>query len=145
MNRKVTLEVKKIEVRATRYVNSNMKKGHGNRAVPLQSEILIQLSENNGSMVQEGLEEALEIRKSTLSGILDTMIKNGLVENTVSKKDQRSKVISLTGLGRAEFKKAEEDLQKVENRILEGADKKDVETFFRVVDRIRPKLKDNDE
>ena len=74
-DRKISLEIKKMEAMTMRYVLSNLKNKNSSVSNPIQCEILVMLSENDGSAVQKDIETALSLRKSTVSGIIDTMIR----------------------------------------------------------------------
>lgn len=142
--RLVSLEIKSIEVVATRFAIRHMRAKRSMDICPLQSEVLIILSENGGSMTQKALLDQLEIRKSTLSGIIDTMIRNGFVERSRSSEDQRVNLLELTDKGREEYESALSDLQEVESILCENIDPEDVEAFFRVTDSIRRNIDDTE-
>lgn len=123
-----------------RYVLANLKSKNSSVSNPAQCEILVMLSENDGSAVQKDIETALGLRKSTVSGILDTMIRNGLVEKTDSKTDLRSKVISLTEKGWQEYKVAMEETSEMEQKLSQGISDRDLETFFKVMDQVKENI-----
>ena len=142
-DRKIALEIKKIEVIATRYVMNHLKKSNEVSMCPLQSEILILLCSNDGKMTQKEIEELLGIRKSTLSGILNTMKKNEIIDKKSSDKDSRSKIVVLTKKGFDLYQSALKDLEGIEKKIRGEISENDIQIFFKVIDQIKTNLSDD--
>ncbi|MCQ2079320.1 MAG: MarR family transcriptional regulator [archaeon] len=136
------LEIKKLEILLSRYAISYLKKYDADLC-PLQTEALVVIHDNGGSMVQKHLESILGIRKSTLSGMLNTMIKNGFIEKRDSETDQRSKVVCLTRKGEEFYDTALRDLVLLDNTITAGIPPEDLETMMRVIDRMRSNVEDD--
>lgn len=66
---------------------------------PPQFGLLVLLWEQDG-LSQVGIGNALEVDRTTLTGILDRLEKNGLVERKPDSEDRRSKLVYLTKLGK---------------------------------------------
>lgn len=66
---------------------------------PAQFKVLFQLSEHI-ELLQSDLQNKLFIKPSTMNGIIESMLKNNLIEKKESLVDRRSKTISLTGEGK---------------------------------------------
>lgn len=62
--------------------------------------VLWHLSQN-GPSVQRDLGHALELERATLSGIVSTLVRKGLVEQSLSGEDQRQRLLTLTAAGEA--------------------------------------------
>jgi DNA-binding MarR family transcriptional regulator len=64
-----------------------------------QFKVLYQLNEH-GELLQSELQNKLFIKGSTMNGIIESMLKNNLIEKKNSISDRRSKVIKLTEKGK---------------------------------------------
>ncbi len=63
-----------------------------------QAQVLGAITHGHASQCE--LEEELGVRRSTVSGIIDTMERNGLVERVANPRDKRAKTLVLTDQGR---------------------------------------------
>ncbi|MDD7202261.1 MAG: MarR family winged helix-turn-helix transcriptional regulator [Sphaerochaetaceae bacterium] len=63
-----------------------------------QAQVLGAITHGHASQCE--LEEELGVRRSTISGIIDTMERNGLVERVANPRDKRAKRLVLTAQGR---------------------------------------------
>ena len=140
INRRIAYEVKKMGTLTTRYVLNNLNKHHSLVITPIQIEILFLLADHEGRMVQKDIETALELRKSTVSGILDTMIRGGLIRKEISKSDQRSRIITLTAKGTEEYQTAYRETMDMEKQILQGISNEELDTFFHVLDKVKENI-----
>src|SRR3954468_23146823 len=73
--------------------------GHGLELTPEQWIVLVQLWEKDGQS-QSALSERTLRDRPTMSRILDTMEKSGLVERRVDEHDARSRLVRLTRTGK---------------------------------------------
>lgn len=135
-------EIKQLETLVSRFATARMKESRSDTLCPIQCEVLSVLTENGGSMAQKDLEGRLVIRKSTLSGVLDTMERNGLVERSVSDTDRRSRAVSLTSEGIRRCGEASRQLEETERIIFDNIEKEDLEAFFRVVARVHANIEE---
>jgi MarR family transcriptional regulator, lower aerobic nicotinate degradation pathway regulator len=62
--------------------------------------VLFHLTQN-GPSVQRDLGHALELERATLSGIVSTLVRKGLVAQSLSEEDQRQRLLTLTTAGEA--------------------------------------------
>ena len=63
-----------------------------------QAQVLGAITHGHASQCE--LEEELGVRRSTVSGIIDTMERNGLVERVANPRDKRAKTLVLSDQGR---------------------------------------------
>ncbi len=140
----VLLEIKKLEVLATRFGIGYLRRTHSDSICPLQCEALLLLSRNGGSMGQKELECRMVVRKSTLSSILDTMERNGMIERTTPDEDRRRRTVVLTAKGGDECERASSELRDMESVALEGVSPEDLDAFFRVSERMRTNMQCSD-
>ena len=105
---------------------------------PVQLKILHYLYLHHKDIIyQRNIEKIIESRRSTTSGILDTMEKNNLIKRTSSEVDARSKQVALTDYS---YELAKTMLKQKEDfdRILENSiTPEELEIFFKVTNKIK--------
>ncbi len=146
MNEKsISLEIKKIDsliVRKIIFYN----KDSIYQLTPAQIVIIKYLIKNKNNIVyQKDIEKKLGLRKSTISGILSTMIKNGIITRTESTNDLRSKEIKLTDKGLKLDKVMKKKALEFENLLQKNIDPKDLEIFYKVTNQIQDNLRGENE
>ena len=95
------------------------------------------LKNNNKDIYQKDLENILNLRRATVSGVLQTMEKNGLIERTTSNDDSRTKKIILNSSAKEMFLKGEERIKMIEEKSLKGISKEELSIFLSVLDKMR--------
>lgn len=108
---------------------------------PTQMQILEYIIKNNKEVYQKDLETILNLRRATISGVLQTMEKNNLIERISHEEDARTKKIILTEKARIMFEKNEEKILELEKVITKDITKKDLETFLKVINKMKENLK----
>lgn len=141
MNEKsISIEIKKIDSLIVRKIIS-YNKNSNYQLTPVQIVIIKYLVKNKNSIVyQKDIEKKLGLRKSTISGILSTMIKNGIITRTESTTDLRSKEIRLSDKGLELDKKMKKKAIEFENLLQNNIDPKDLEIFYKVTNQIQKNL-----
>ncbi len=94
---------------------------------------------------QKDLEEAFHIRKSTVTGILQLMEKNGFIKRESVEKDARLKRIVPTSKAEKRREKIMENIRATEQRLETGISKQDLETCRFVLKRMLQNLSENEE
>ena len=89
---------------------------------------------------QKDLEDALNLRRATVSGVLQTMEKNGLLERKAHNEDARTKRIVLNEKARNIFTKAQKKFEILEQTIVKDISLDDLEKFSQVIDKMRENL-----
>ena len=142
MNEKsISIENKKIDSLIERKIIS-YNKNSNYQLTPVQIVIIKYLVKNKNNIVyQKDIEKKLGLRKSTISGILSTMIKNGIITRTESTTDLRSKEIRLSDKGLELDKKIKKKAIEFENLLQNNIDPKDLEIFYKVTNQIQKNLK----
>ena len=114
--------------------------GHGLELTPEQWIVLVQLWQKDGQS-QSALSELTLRDRPTMSRILDTMEKSGLVERVVDANDARSRLVKLTRHGRA----LEQKLVPVARQLVAGLEHgiadADLETTHRTLSRMLENLR----
>lgn len=93
---------------------------------------------------QRDFEEHFSIRRSTATKILQLMEKNGLIMRESVSYDARLKKITLTQKAVNVHNSIISDIAEREARISEGISAKELELFFKTIDKIKLNLEGND-
>jgi DNA-binding MarR family transcriptional regulator len=105
------------------------------RLTPSQVRIIAYLCENK-VVYQKDIEKSLNLSRATISGILSTMEKNNIISRCVSECDLRSKEIVLNEDIKKIFDSKKVIMKKLENIIISGISKNDMDVFFSVIDKM---------
>ena len=106
-----------------------------------QFQIVKYLIEHESESVhQKDFENALHIRKSTISGILDTMEKNKIIVRLSSQTDGRGKTVKLSDEFKSRKRKLVEEMKKIEETVVEGISEEDMDTFYKVLQKMRENI-----
>jgi len=85
-----------------------------------------------GSAVQRDLGRALQLERATLSGIIATLVRKGLVQQSADGEDQRQRLLTLTRSGEALWRELP-DLSFIHQAAFDGIDETDLATTIRVL------------
>ena len=115
-------------------LSNQMKRRNASEAVgddgltTMQKHVLkhILLETMHREVYQKDIEEEFRIRKSTATGILQLMEKNGFISRESSKKDARLKRIVPTPKAEALRPEILEHIRDTEKRLIQGIDQEDV-------------------
>lgn len=98
------------------------------------------LDHDGEDIYQKDFEAALNIRKSTISGILDTMEKNKIIVRLSSETDGRGKIIKFSDDFENCKRQMIENMRKVEERIIRGISEEELEIFYGVIDKMKKNI-----
>lgn len=128
-------------------VNGDMFRGISKRykslnvdITPVQAKILLSLYRSDKLLCQKDLEKPLSCNKSTLSSVISTMEKNGLLTRQVSENDSRINYLVLTDKGLEMIDFLKEDRAYTEEILTEGITELEYTTFMQVVGKIRKNI-----
>jgi len=76
--------------------------------------VLTLLYKHRTPMTQNELSKDLYLPKQTVTGVLDTLEKRGLVTRSIDPNDRRSRVITLTEEGRSEGRRIGREMRRIE-------------------------------
>ena len=142
MERKVAFEVKRLDNLINRKILKYLKKENIKNISHVQAEILRYLYVNRcNTIYQSDIEKEVDIRRSTVSGILKTMEKIGLIKRIDSKKDTRKKEVTLTNLSVQRHNEMDTKVKKFEKELLNGISLEEKKMFFKVIDKLSDNLK----
>jgi len=94
----------------------------------------------SGTIRQRDLENAFNVRRSTISSILQRMEKQSLIVRERSGNDARMKTLRLTEQAIAAYKSAHRAILGMEQRMIEGISKEELDTFFAVIDKMKQNI-----
>lgn len=107
----------------------------------MHSRILAYLFKNKSHKIyQRDLEKYFDLRRSTMSGILQTMEKNGLILRIDDTFDARLKEVVVTSFSENKFKKIEKQMLLFDKMLTEGITKEELENFFYVIDKMKKNI-----
>lgn len=139
INRKIPFEIKTLDNMINRKICNSIEKISISHT---QASILRFLYNNQDKIIyQTDIEKEVDVRRSTISGILDTMEKNNLIKRKSSKKDARKKEIALTTSSLNKHKEVDKKIASFEDNLLKGIDEKELIVFINVIDKLKENLK----
>lgn len=113
---------------------------------PTQMQIIEYILEHDASSIyQKDLEKVLKLRRATVSGVLQTMEKNGLIERIVDEKDTRVKKIILNDKKKNIFYEKLEKIKIIENIIKRDISQEELDIFFEVILKMQSNIQREEE
>ena len=94
--------------------------------------VLYQLA-NDGPTMQRDLGRMLQIERATLSGIVATLVRKGLVDQMPGSEDQRQRVLRITGAGTKLWKELPDPLALIRAIAFDGSDAAELAVALRVL------------
>ena len=94
-----------------------------------QGLILIYLCENDEEIYQKDIEKYFNIRRSTSTGLLNSLEKNGYITKEPVENDKRMKKIKATEHAYSTVEKIDNHVIQLEKIMLDGIDEKEVKQF----------------
>ena len=141
---KVLYEIKSLEKMLVRELinNSDIKDKENLLPTPTQCQIIEYILNNkNKDIYQKDLEKVLNLRRATVSGVLHTMEKNGLIKRVTDESDTRTKKIILNEKIPERFNEYSKKIKKIENNIIKDISDKDLEIFLKVISQMKESMK----
>ena len=98
----------------------------------------------NEVVYQKDIEKLIESRRSTTSGILNTMEKNNLIKRVSSSKDARTKQILLTDDSKKLSNLMIAQKENLEQQLRASITEQELEVFFQVTEKIKKNIMSKD-
>jgi MarR family transcriptional regulator, lower aerobic nicotinate degradation pathway regulator len=98
---------------------------------------------HDGPTMQRDLGRMLQIERATLSGIVTTLVRKGLIDQVAGSEDQRQRVLRLTDAGRKLWEELPDPLARIRTIAFEGSDAADLATAVRVLQAATQRLSDH--
>lgn len=108
---------------------------------PTQMKILMYLLENkNENIYQKDMERILKVGRATVSDVLNTMEKHGLIKRISDLNNNRIKKIILTDISLEIHQKNVKKSKKIEELLLKDITKNDLKNFKRIIKQMKDNL-----
>lgn len=135
-------EIKSVANLLDRRMHANGGFPAGEHATPMQGRIIKYLSENadKGDFFQRDLEQYFSIRRSTATGILNLMERDGLLRRESVGYDARLKKLVLTETAREHHRRFSRYIAETEALMSRGLTDEELERFFVTMEKIRTNL-----
>jgi DNA-binding MarR family transcriptional regulator len=104
--------------------------------------VLYQLA-NDGPTLQRDLGHVLRIERATLSGIVATLVRKGLVAQMPGSEDQRQRVLRITGAGTKLWNELPDPLALIRAIAFDGSDAAELAIALRVLQTATQRLNDH--
>jgi DNA-binding MarR family transcriptional regulator len=101
--------------------------------------VLYQLA-NEGPTMQRDLGQILHLERATLSGVVTTLVRKGLIDQVAGTGDQRQRVLRLTAAGAALWKKLPDPVAEIRTIAFGGLDPDEMATAIRVLEAATQRL-----
>lgn len=146
MEKRVLFQIKSLDKEIFRILVGDENQDCSKKPTPTQMHIIKYILDNpNKEIHQKELEEVLNLRRATISGVLQTMEANGLITRVVDLNDTRTKKIILDEKTKEIFLKNKEKLDRMEKYVKKGISKEDLNTFFDVIEKMKENIKEYNE
>ena len=115
-----------------------------NVPTPTQMQVVGYILNNvDKEIFQKDLENILNLRRATVSGVLQTMEKRGFIERIIDEKDTRTKKIILQKKAKEMFEKNQKQLNELEQVAIRGISKEDLNIFSKVICKMMSNIENN--
>ena len=104
--------------------------------------VLHQLA-NEGPTMQRDLVRMLQIERATLSGIVTTLVRKGLVDQTPDSEDQRQRMLRITRLGTKLWRELPDPIELITAVAFDGADPTELAIARRVLQTATQRLNEH--
>lgn len=139
LKKNIVFEIKTLDNMISRQIINHTRQANIPFVLtPVQLKILHYLCFHYEDIVyQRDIEKIIESRRSTTSGILDTMEKNNLIKRINSNIDARSKQVILTDYSYKLAKTTLKQKEAFDNIIQKSIAPEELEIFFKVTNKIK--------
>ncbi len=136
--KKILYQIKLLETLIIRTFTQDIEKIHLTSLpcslTPTQIQIIEYILDHKSDAIyQRDLEEVLNLRRATVSGVLQTMEKNGLLERVTHDSDARAKKIILNKKSKELFSQSEKKMEEIENVMLQNISREELDIFSKVL------------
>lgn len=140
----ILFEIKTLEQLILREIlpkNTNKRLNMKKAPSPTGMRIIDHLINNeNKKIYQKDLEQILNLRRATISEVLITLEKNGMIERVTGEHDTRTKEIKLSKQTKKLFNENKEKLLNLENILTKNITKDDLTTFIKVIEKMKENI-----
>ena len=136
--RLIGVEVKALANQIKRLVHDSIPQNDTEGLTCMQGWIIGYLSMHEAKDIfQKDLEAEFNIRRSTATGILQLMEKNGLITREPVSYDARLKKLILTPKAKEICSRINHRIDRIENQVTKGLTQQELDAFFEIIDKIK--------
>lgn len=107
------------------------------RPTPTQMQIVGYILDNiDREIYQKDLEDCLNLRRATISDVLQRMEKNGVIKREIDSNDTRTKKILLTQKSKTFFESGRNRMKELENIAIRNISHEELKTFSNVINKM---------
>lgn len=107
------------------------------RPTPTQMQIVGYILDNiDRDVYQKDLEDSLNLRRATISDVLQRMEKNGVIKREIGSSDTRTKKILLTDKSKEFFEAGRNRMKDLENIAINNITDEELQIFSKVIDKM---------
>ncbi len=141
---KILYKIKSLEKLIVRYSFNEHFNMNISCPTPTQMQIMEYVLNNQDTNIyQKDLENVLGLRRATVSGVLQTMEKNGLIDRVVTEEDARVKKIILNVKAKKIFDETAKKLEEINGIITKNINEEDLIIFSNVIDIMKDNIIQN--
>jgi len=140
MNEDILYQLKSLDNQIIRIIENT-----SNNEIPTrtQMQIIDYIFKNkNKNVYQKDLEDILNLRRATVSGVLKTMEKNKLIVRITSQDDTRTKQILITSKTKDNFLKGQENVDRLKQDLFRNISDEELNNFLVVLNKMQINLKE---
>ena len=130
--------IRSVWQQVKRLMNRHLTKHDGYGLTGMQFAIVSYIAKESATrdVFQKDLEQKFDIRKSTVTGILNTMERDGLLLRETVPYDARLRKMILTDKALQAKKNSEQVIDTVENQLSKGLTEEEITTFLSILEKI---------
>ena len=130
--------IRSVWQQVKRLMNRHLTENDGYGLTGMQFAIVSYIAKESAErdVFQKDLEQKFDIRKSTVTGILNTMERDGLLLRETVPYDARLRKMILTDKALQAKKNSEQVIDTVENQLSKGLTEEEIATFLTILEKI---------
>lgn len=102
--------------------------------------LLVFLSHSKKKISQKDIANHMEVSAPAIAGFLKELENKGYIKRTVDENDTRRNVVDITGKGMDVLKKTGETFDNIDNLMLKGISKSEMQIFERCIEKMKNNL-----
>ena len=142
MKKGIYCQIKDLEILIVRLLFNTVKIDKFRPPTITQARIMDYILEHKEDVYQKDLEKALNLRRATVSEVLRTMEKKGLIKREKNKMDARSKKIILLKKSKNCHSKITNNIIQLEEVLTQNITQEEMEIFTTVLKKMQDNIKD---
>ena len=137
MEQNVVKAMKKLNHLSREYINKNLDPAKVLNSTQLQ---IVNYLIKHEEVIQKDLEIETQLKKSSITGCIDSLEKRGIVQRVQSKDDKRKNYIVLTPFALEKKEMLEERVKKLDAIVRKDIEEDELKTFVKVLNKMLDNL-----